>query len=343
MRIALVVGAVAYLWCLAAHADDIRITLNKAFVEKFKDAATITETCHVDKALAAPHAQKDDGDLHIAARCAESQLPAVIEIKNARKESGAVNFAQKAAQAHEELLVHGVWRLWVEHANSTAQTQGQGVSVPFDTTNPSHVYEIHPIIKIGDQDVSAGIGVIPGFDGKPAADSVAAYERTRCELTDQGDQIGLRTTMVGFNHPKLAVQLREDPTRNSADDGWHVFAELLDENGDLLARKRHLILVDGTSAAQRLSAAHKGDNFLVMAMPRIDLALVSWRIRYASCTAVQVNGELVHSATSECAAMGRFSFKPDDVLRWDLPYELVVIAVFKKQPSVEDSENDPNP
>jgi hypothetical protein len=71
-----------------ARADDVRITLSKAFIDKLKDVATITEDC-----------------LHIAARCSESQLPAVIEIKNARKEPGAVHFAQQSAAGHEALSI----------------------------------------------------------------------------------------------------------------------------------------------------------------------------------------------------------------------------------------------
>jgi hypothetical protein len=56
--------------------------------------------------------------------------------------------------------------------------------------------------------------------------------------------------MVGLNHPVLRVQ--EKPSRNTqgddvegSDDGWHVFAEIQNTSGELLARKRRLVLADG--------------------------------------------------------------------------------------------------
>jgi hypothetical protein len=71
--------------------SQIIITLNNSFIEQFKNRATITATFTVDKAHAHPNPPAKDGDMHIAGRAPEIELPTVAEIMNAAMESSAVN------------------------------------------------------------------------------------------------------------------------------------------------------------------------------------------------------------------------------------------------------------
>jgi hypothetical protein len=75
-----------------------------------------------------------------------------------------------------------------------------------------------------------------------------------------------------------------------------------------------------------------------MAMPRMNLSLISWRINYAACSAVTGEGEIAHLSEPECERFRNFNFNLADVVSWDLPYELVVIAVRGKNASAEHAE-----
>src|ERR1700688_5265447 len=61
----------------AAARAEIQITLQNAFVEKYKDRATIDAAFTVDKAHARPNPPASDGDLHAAGRAPEIGLAAV--------------------------------------------------------------------------------------------------------------------------------------------------------------------------------------------------------------------------------------------------------------------------
>ncbi len=125
-----------------AAASDIEIRLRKTFIEKYKNRATIDDTCVIDKAHTKPNAPSKDADLHIAARCKEAALAGVAEIMNAKLETGALEFVKSTAGTATEVSLRGVWRLWCEHGGSDI-VHHQGTALEkFTSTNPDHVYEI---------------------------------------------------------------------------------------------------------------------------------------------------------------------------------------------------------
>jgi hypothetical protein len=66
----------------------------------------------------------------------------------------------------ESIPIIGVWRLWCEHGGSgVAHVQG-GALEPITDTNPDHVFEIHPVVRIGGADVIDSLGTISGFTEK---------------------------------------------------------------------------------------------------------------------------------------------------------------------------------
>ena len=159
----------------AAHAE-VEITLRNDFIEQYKNRATITATFTVDKAHPNPNPPKKDGDLHIAGRAPEIQLPAVAEIMNAADYPDVVDAVHHAEGSSNPIAITGAWRLSCEHA-SEPQVQGTPLA-PFTTTNPDHVFEIHPAVRIGDQDVMGSLRTIQGFQTKDAEAAFLNYENT---------------------------------------------------------------------------------------------------------------------------------------------------------------------
>src|SRR5439155_15719127 len=104
-----------------------------------------------------------------------------------------------------------------------------------------HVFEIHPVIKIGQTDVIDSLNTIEGFTEKDAQQAFMAYERTRCRISHKGKTTTIRTTMAGFNYVKFRINLNEKP--QAIDDGLHFFAQVLEvgddnEDGEILVRNR---------------------------------------------------------------------------------------------------------
>ena len=56
---------------------------------------------------------------------------------------------------------------WCEHSGGDPQVQGAPLE-PFDTTNPDHVFEIHPIIKLNQISLLNSLVPIEGFQTKDA-------------------------------------------------------------------------------------------------------------------------------------------------------------------------------
>ena len=292
----------------AAARAEIQITLQNAFVEKYKDRATIDAAFTVDKAHARPNPPASDGDLHAAGRAPEIGLAAVAEVMNAVLELDAIDLVHQAERGGQPLQVRGVWRLWCEHGGDDEQIQGQPLQ-PFKTTNPPHVFEIHPLLRIGDLDLAGSFQPIAGFTYKDAAQAFQSYERLPSHIATGDGTTTITTRMAGYNYVEFVLRLDEEPTHLLA-DGLSVRAAVLDTGGDLLVNERRMVAVAGTAPYARVKAMHKGEALHVVGLPRIDLSLLSWRV----------------------ANSGRVA----GVLDWSLPYEMVLVAVFADTPTGPD-------
>jgi hypothetical protein len=292
----------------AAARAEIQITLQNAFVEKYKDRATIDAAFTVDKAHARPNPPASDGDLHAAGRAPEIGLPAVAEVMNAVLELDAIDLIHQAERGGQPLQVRGVWRLWCEHGGDDEQVQGQPLQ-PFKTTNPPHVFEIHPLVRIGDLDLAGSFQPIAGFTYKDASQAFQSYERLPSHIATGDGTTTVTTRMAGYNYVEFVIRLNEEPTHLLA-DGLSVKAAVLDTGGDLLVNERRMVAVAGTAPYARIKAMHKGEALHVVGLPRIDLSLLSWRV----------------------ANSGRVA----GVLDWSLPYEMVLVAVFADSPTGPD-------
>jgi len=297
-----------------AHAE-IEITLKNTFIEKFKNRATIDTKFTVDKAHVKPNPPSKDGDLHIAGRTPEVGLPVVAEIINATLFKSAVDAVHSVEGTTGTIPVTGVWRLWCEHGGTSEQVQGAPLK-KFTTSNPDHVFEIHPATRVDGNDVLPGFTPIEGFKTKDAAQAFQAYENLSSEITVGANTTTITTKMGGFNYVEFQIELNQDPF--TINDSVMVMAQVQDLDGELLVRNRRMVFVKGTSPAQEVLKLHKGKTLHVLGIPRINLALVSWRTHHAKT-------------------------KPE-ILRWQLPYEIVIVGVYGPGTSEEargDTDNDP--
>jgi hypothetical protein len=278
--------------------------LKKSFIEANKDRATLTASFVVDKAHDNPKPAKEDGDIHISGWSDDFQLVVVAEIMNAKKELDAVARANAAEGRNPKVPITGVWRIWPEHGGDHEFTQGhqEGEAT---STNPDHILEIHPLTEFDGIEVADSIGKISGYKYKDAEEAFGRYENTRFHLDCNAGSSTVRMTMsmVGYNYTKFTLVLNEDVSHTMQDGGKAFKAAILDNGNNILVTEERMILIPGTAAFEALKNAKEGDTFTVLGLPRVSLALVNWRCEHAA--------------------------EKPWVLDWDIPYEIVILAVFK--------------
>lgn len=291
---------------LSSHgvlAEEI-LELSRSFIEKYKNKLTIDVMYLVDAAHKRPNPASKDGDMHVAGRAAEVGLAAVAEIQNAKDVPGAVSRVRSVEGSGVAIALSGVWRIWPEHGGDNSHIQQSGPGSPYEgvgPTNPPHLFEIHPVLKIEGQDLSGTLKPIPGFTPKEAEDAFARYERGPFEITTSGDRVRMRMRMVGFNYVKFLMKVRKRFHRE--EDGEFISAQIYSPEEELLVHDRRIGFVAGTAPDEKQKTVKVGECILVLGIPRVDLALVSWRIR-----------------------------RGGDAVRWSLPYEIIVIGVYDDEP-----------
>jgi hypothetical protein len=306
--------AASLLLSTAARAD-VRVTLQNAFIEKYKERATIEAAYSVDSTRARPLPPASDGDLHAAGRAPEIGLAAVAEVMNAAQQPEAAELVRRAERSHQPLAVRGVWRLWCEQGGDSEHVQGRPVE-PFKTASPPHVFEIHPVLRLGDQDLAGSLRPIAGRTYEDAGQAFRNFEQLPSRITAGDGMTTITTRMAGASYVDFVIRLNEEPTHALA-DGLAVKAAVLDARGELLVEERRMVAAAGTAPYARLKALHRGDSLHVAGVPRIDLALLSWRV----------------------ANRGRVP----GILDWSLPYEMVLVAVLPDPSSGANDAPPPTP
>ena len=288
------------LFPLAANAQ-IEITLKNSFIEKFKNRVTVDTTFTVDKAHKKPNTAKKDGDLHIAGRAPEVGLAIVAEIMNAKDEDASVDLIHRVEGKDQSIKMSGAWRLWCEHGGESQQIQGESLD-RFTTTNPDHVFEIHPITSLEGQSITESLKPIKGFATKDAETAFMSYENKKSQIVFNGKKktTTIITSMGGFNYVEFKIEVTGEPF--TVTDGTMVFATVLDLDDEVLVQKRRMVFVKGSEPEKEVKKLHKGDILHVLGVPRIDLALVSFRTAHAKT-------------------------KPG-ILSWNLPYEMLIVGVY---------------
>lgn len=299
----------ALLGCLPLRAADtgpIRIVLENSFIDEFADRGTIAATFTIDKAHKKPNTPAKDGDMHIAGRAPQIGLPCVAELMNAKFEKEELTMVKTSEGTGNPVDIVGAWRIWCEHAGTTPQKQKRGTigTTVFETTNPPHVFEIHPITSMGTESSLTSWHPIDGFKAKDAHDAFVTYENVGCEIIPKPADTEIRTSMAGYNYVEFVLE-REDPQGHVMQDGSRsIFISARDLDGDLLVRKVRAVFVKDSEPFEKLGQLQDGGRLHVLALPRISLALVKWRVENKD------NPEF------------------PGALKWNLPYEMIIVGVY---------------
>ncbi len=284
----------------AISASTVSITLERSFVETYKDRVTIDVPFTVDKSDRLPHPAFMDGDFHIAGRAPGIGLPVVAEIKNAASEKDALAAVRGEAGTGRSIRLAGGWRLWAEHAGRAEEVQGGELS-PIEATNPDHVFEIHPVTRVGGLDLLASLHPPEGYKPPKADFAFGSFGRITCRIVPEDGTITIVTPKGQVNDAEFLMEIAEDGQR-VVEDGRFVNAAVLDLNGKLLVRKARMVFVKGSPPERIVRGLGRGRRLHVFGLPRIDLSAVAWRVRHAA--------------------------KNPELLERNLPYEIVVAGVY---------------
>jgi hypothetical protein len=295
-----VFALVVTLWLLACCAWAETLVLSAHFVNDYKDKATISANLEVDVHPQTPHSISsggNDGDIHMSGRADEVGLPMVAEIVNARKESAALTLLKATAQG-TTVPVKGVWRIWFEHLGKEDQVQGNAVDVP-DTSNPAHLFEIHPITQFGDDAVLDGFVQIPGYTAYPAHVAFPFYEKDPATISTSDGSVTITSGEGKYNYAEFVIELA-GAVQADGDDGLFVLANVYDTSDEeeaVTKDARRMVFVKGTDPGTQVLTKSKGDRMHVLGIPRVNL--------------------------SEAMAMATEESTPTN-----LPYEMIIVAVL---------------
>jgi hypothetical protein len=290
----------------AGHAWAGTVVLKRSWVEKYKDRATIEVLLHVDDAHEKANTAKKDADLHFAGRATKAGLPLVAEIMNAAGQPRAIALVQQS-KGEDPVEVVGAWRLWFEHppaGQAVVMQRFTPLPPPLKGTNPDHVFEIHPVTLIGEEDLGATLVPIdPGFVTKKVSDAFGRFEKLRTTVAATASSITIQSPKVGYNYVEFELRALGPPHKLSGDDGQLLLADVLDDDGATLVAGVRMIFLPGSAPADFLAAntLGPGDELRVLGIPRVNL-----------------------NAVHEFAFSGMNDGKPRK-----LPYEMIVVAIFE--------------
>jgi hypothetical protein len=284
-------------------AAEIGITVADSFIETYKDRVTIDVSFDIDKIDLLPHPAFWDGDFHVAGRAPEVGLPVVAELENAASEREALAAIRAARKARRPLRLAGAWRIWAEHVGHAPEVQGQP-QPPAATTDPNHVFEIHPVTRVEDRPVLDSLRPVAGYSPFKAAAAFKDFAGIPCKVLH--DAATASTTIVtrkgATNDVEFLLEVGESPQR-VVEDGRFVEAAALDLKGNRLAEKLRMVFVKDSPPEAAVQGLARGDRLHVFGLPRIDLAAVASRAERAA------------AATPEAAGL-------------NLPYEILIVGVY---------------
>ena len=302
------IGRQATIFYLEVHSEfspkEIEIELDKTFVEAYKNRVTINAALTVDRAMKTPAAPSLDGDLHFAGRTPQVALITVAELANAASFPRALALVHRADSTGKPLQLSGVWRIWPEHSGSSKVEQGRVVA-PTDSYRPNHVFEIHPVTQVNRESLLESFTPVPGFSPGDARETFEIYEKTPCKLLVKPNTISIVTRKGLYNDVEFLMEITGDQPL-VVEDGRFVMASALDLKGGLRAEHVRIVFAKGTAPERAVRRLRRGARLHVVGMPRVSFAEVLNRVR--------------DSATD-----------PGQLTR-TIPYEIVVVGVFKDAP-----------
>jgi len=283
----------------------IEITLRKSFIDSHKNTITMETNYFVVKAHPHPNTGAKDGDLHIAGHEKLAGLATVAEIMNAKDQEPAMNEIHAKEGTTTPVHIKGVWRFWCEHPGSEGTfKQGDAAAInDIHNTNPDHVFEFHPLVSVGDNDLLGSLKRIKGFKYKDATTAFNAYSNITCKLKDKQGKIVIQTNGIGYNYVDFWIEVLGSNQFVVA-DGRFVMCRVVDKEGEVIVNKMRMAFPINSTAEKKVRSLHEGDKMHVAGIPRIDMALIDYRIK--------------HKDDSQF----------EDILNWNLPVEMIIVSAL---------------
>ena len=285
--------------------NPVRFTLQRSFIETYKDRVTIAAHFTVDHAGGGPTPSIFDGDLHFSGRAPEIGLRLVAEIINASQEDSAVALVSRAGKGHRSLPVTGAWRLWPEHALGAPEHQGRPAP-PLKNAYPDHVFEIHPVIEIGGIDLLGTLHTVEGYRAGAAKRTFGLYQAAKLGLRVTPTTVILDTPPSLYNDVHFLMEIT-GTRQEIVEGGRFVTASALDTEGNLLVEGLRMVFIKGSAPERAVSRLRRGDRLHVYGLPRVNFAEVSRRMQVVGESRAFVEGPL--------------------------PYEIVILGVFPPDPA----------
>lgn len=280
--------------------DKVKIEFQRSFLEAYKNRVTIETNFTVDAAASSPNPGAFDGDLHFAGRAPEIGLRLVGEIKNAAEADSAVALVRRSASARRPVALTGVWRIWPEHSLGASEQQGRPIQ-PLDSPYPDHVFEIHPVTRIGSLDLVHTLHVLEGYRAGSAQRTLGIYQDATCKLTVTPTTVTFETPTWLYNDVHFVMEIT-GASQLVVADGRFVTANALDSDGELLVEGLRMVFVGGSSAERAVRNLTRGARLHVWGLPRLNFA------------------ELSRRATE--------SRNNPALLEGPMPYEIIVLGIY---------------
>lgn len=268
------------------------ITLRRTFIDSFKNIITINSSYDVWFTHHKAKPEKDDGDIHCSGYDKKIGMPVVAEIMNAKEEQSAIDILitheGKGAVNNSKIGITGVWRLWPEHMGSGVPFfQGMKLTkakIKSKTTNPDHVFEIHPMIKIENIDLISSLRNIgPDYEPFESRYVFDKLKKKAFTITSAKKTITFQTSQVGYNYINLWIRI---DSLWEVDDGAFAYCTILDSGFDpaadqvddkTVSKKTRIAFVKDSGPYNQAIQKGVGGFMHILGTPRINLAILSWR------------------------------------------------------------------
>lgn len=267
-------GALIAVVPTVSRAQDYELRLKKEWAKKYANRASIDASMdvHFTHQSANPISNDgDDGDMHFSGTSTDVGLPFVAEIANAGLGPQAAAVAELKAKkvSGTPLQVRGAWRVWFEHPAKT-QTQGGSNAFTPNNTNPNHSFEIHPLNRVGANDIGGSFVPIKGYTAYTADVAFPYFDSCRMTVKASASGISIRSKKLKYNYVEFDIDLTHPPKKVS--DGYIALATILSgDDQEAATGERRMIFLDGTKAATKIATASAGDRLHVLGIPRISL------------------------------------------------------------------------
>jgi len=268
------------------------VTFRRSFIDSFKNRITITADYDVWYTHHAAKDDADDGDIHCSGYDKKIGLATVAEIMNAKNEQQAIDVLiaheGKGQSNNPTVSITGVWRLWPEHMGS-GSTIKQGTTyskteIQSKTTNPDHVFEIHPVTNLEGMDLTHSLKNIgPDYVPKKWKSSYGKFRVKAFSISSTSKFISFSTKQIGENYIDMWIRI---DSLWEVEDGAFAYCTTMDSDFDpghdeindkKITNRTRIAFVKDSETYNKAIEQGVGGILHILGTPRINLAILSWR------------------------------------------------------------------